>query len=219
MNTRIISRGTGGPVIICGMKRWQGDEFDSLAAHVDSLVPGKSFTLAFYEPDSWNDAFSPWKASCGGQDFNGDGPLTLEWIKDNYIPELESACPDASGFYIAGYSLSGLFSLWAMYECSKFKGCASCSGSLWFPGWGDYSSGHAPNIECAVYLSLGGKEKNSKDPVVSTIEDKTRAEEAKLRKQVREAKLEMNPGGHFSNPDFRLAKGIAWLVNGEKTSL
>lgn len=35
---------------------------------------------------------------------------------------------------IAGYSLAGLFALYALYKTDVFTRVASMSGSLWFPG-------------------------------------------------------------------------------------
>ena len=47
------------------------------------------------------------------------------------------------------------------------------------------------------------------------IEDQTRRLADHYRAQGMTSILEMNPGGHFNDPGRRLAKGIAWALEGE----
>jgi len=75
-----------------------------------------------------------------------------------------------------------------------------------------YTEGHRVSENCAVYLSLGGKEKNSRSVILAAIEDNTRKQLELLKKCAKDAALEMNPGGHFADPVGRTAKGIVWLV-------
>ncbi len=51
-------------------------------------------------------------------------PLTENHL--GYAPEFRG---------IAGYSLAGLFALWAVYQTGLFDRAASVSGSLWFDGF------------------------------------------------------------------------------------
>ena len=57
---------------------------------------------------------------------------------------------------IAGYSLAGLFAVYALYRTDVFARAASVSGSLWFPGFREYVFSHTPlcRPDC-VYFSLG----------------------------------------------------------------
>ncbi len=112
------------------------------------------------------------------------------------------------------YSLACLFALYSLYKSDLFAGAACCSGSLWLPGWEEYAKEHTLVNESIVYLSLGGKEEHSKNPVIATIGEKTRFQDKLLDNdsKVTAHKLEMNPGGHFSDPEGRLAKGIVWLL-------
>ena len=212
MNTFIREKGTNGPLILWGMHMWSGNEVDELIKCLEELIPDASYVLAAFDPDSWNVAFSPWKADCDGQYFAGEGGQTLNWITKDFLPELKEKYPGSDKTFIAGYSLAGLFALWSLYESDAFDGAASCSGSLWFPNWDGYTNQATIKPDTLVYLSLGGKEKNSKSPFVSTVEDKTKAQYNLLKDIVSDTILEMNPGGHFSNPELRTAKGIAWLI-------
>ena len=212
MNTFIQEKGTNGPLILWAMHMWSGNEVDELIKCLEELIPDASYVLAAFDPDSWNVAFSPWKADCDGQYFAGEGGQTLNWITGDFLPELKEKYPGSDKTFIAGYSLAGLFALWSLYESDAFDGAASCSGSLWFPNWDGYTNQATIKPDTLVYLSLGGKEKNSKSPFVSTVEDKTKAQYNLLKDTVSDTILEMNPGGHFSNPELRTAKGIAWLI-------
>jgi len=212
MKTKEFSKGKGGPLILWGTDLERDNGIEELVRQLDILMPEQAYTLAVFGVEDWNAEFSPWRAEVEGQAFEGKGPETLGWLKDEYIPSLKKKYPDASEMCIAGYSLAGLFALWAAYEIDLFCGCASCSGSLWFPGWTVYTEGHRVSENCAVYLSLGGKEKNNRSAVLATIEDNTKLQLELLKKCVKDVTLEMNPGGHFADPMGRIAKGIAWLV-------
>ena len=49
---------------------------------------------------------------------------------------------------IAGYSLAGLFALWAAWNSGYFRRVASVSGSLWYPGFTDYIRNNEPKSGC-----------------------------------------------------------------------
>ena len=173
------------------------------------------FSLFVYGTEDWDYAFSPWEADVTGRHFAGCGTEALDFLTKTAMPFIKEKLPGAKDFFPVGYSLAGLFSLWAAYESDAFAGAASCSGSLWYPGWDEYvSARHIKASGSRIYLSLGGKEKNSPDPVMSTIEDKTKLQAKRLQqdKHVASSVLEMNSGGHFANPPGRLAKAVKWLI-------
>lgn len=213
MQTQIITRGHSGPIIIWLTSLFRGDEIEKTVAHLDDLAQGRPFTLATVIIEDWNNQLSPWHAVCDGTEFGGGGEETLKWLTDEFTPSLRESYPDAEQVFIAGYSLAGLFALWAQYETGLFDGAASCSGSLWYPGWEEYIREHQVPRDSHVFLSLGGKEKKSRSPLVSRVEDMTRLQLELLKRANISCTLEMNPGGHFSNPDLRIAKGMAWLLS------
>ena len=90
------------------------------------------FKYIAVEIDDWNDDLSPWKAQAvfKDDDFGGGAVKTLEKIL--------TLCSDKKKYYIGGYSLAGLFSLWAAYQTDIFTGIAAVSPSVWFPGFIDY---------------------------------------------------------------------------------
>ena len=54
--------------------------------------------------------------------------------------------------FLCGYSLAGLFALWAVYQTDFFAGTAAVSPSVWYPGWLGYAEEHRA-LTPAVYLS------------------------------------------------------------------
>ena len=110
---------------------------------------------------------------------------------------------------IAGYSLAGLFALYAMYRCDAFDRAASISGSLWYPHFREFAAEHEmPRRPDRIYLSLGDKEKKTRHPLLKTVQDNTEALAKHYRQLGIEVTFELNPGNHFEAVDFRSAKGI-----------
>jgi predicted alpha/beta superfamily hydrolase len=111
---------------------------------------------------------------------------------------------------LGGYSLAGLFALYACTKTDLFDSCLSASGSLWYPGWISYLQEHP--VQCRkVYLSLGDTEKNTRSPLMAQVEDNTRICAEMIGKYA-EVTMEMNPGSHFNDPSGRIVKGIRSLT-------
>ena len=77
-------------------------------------------------------------------------------MEDEFLPEIKSKFQGSETF-LTGYSLAGLFSLWALYESDKFNGAVSCSSSLWFNKWDEYVSTHRIKASSKIYMSLGDR--------------------------------------------------------------
>ncbi|MCQ2069569.1 MAG: esterase [archaeon] len=177
---------------------------------LESSVTGPYALIVFFVKE-WNDDLSPWDFYTPyGQSFGHGGKDTLDWIKNHVIPFSKTiGGSDMCG--IAGYSLSGLFSLWSFHSNTLFKGVACCSGSLWFEGWDEFAEKNPVGKDRVAYLSLGGKEPGSGNPLTASIGEQYTKERKRLSK-ISKVKFESNPGGHFSNPLGRTLKGIAWLI-------
>ncbi len=181
-----------------------GMENETAAIQSLTEVP---FRLIAISVERWNRDLSPWSAPpvFGREPFGNGAPSLLENILN--------LCADPEKIYfLGGYSLAGLFALWAAYRTDVFAGVASASGSLWFPGFDTYTAAH--EIRCvSVYLSLGDREEKVKNPVMASVGDRTRQAYALLRARGVSCTLEWNPGNHFTEPDLRTAKAFAWLLN------
>lgn len=85
----------------------------------------KDFRLVACKVNSWNRDLSPWKAPAvfGREDFGEEAAATLH--------KMLNFCADQTKtYYIGGYSLAGLFALWAGYQTDRFRGVAAASPSL-----------------------------------------------------------------------------------------
>ena len=185
------------------------------------------YLLAAFEIEDWNRELSPWKAEIPeiGQSFGGRADETLRWIINEMIPRMKLTAGGSTelSYYVAGYSLAGLFALWSLTKTPVFSGAAACSATQWFPSWLKYlemegvcgRDHHTGDDDGSIiYLSLGGKEHKTSNPFIATILEATKACDDLLDRDstVRRHVLEMNRGGHFSDPDGRVAKGAAWLI-------
>ena len=164
------------------------------------------FRLIAVKVEDWNHDLSPWKAPAvfGKEDF-GDGAGDM-------LRFILAQCADRSKtYYIGGYSLAGLFSLWAAYRTDVFAGVAAASPSIWFPGFLQYMREN--NIRTnAVYLSLGDREEKTRNPVMATVGDCIREGHALLQSGGIRTTLEWNPGNHFKDAGIRTAKAFAWVM-------
>lgn len=165
----------------------------------------------------WNRELSPW--ACDGtlrdaEPFGGQAAGFLDELLNQIIPQVESSLPQPPTWRgIAGYSLAGLFSLWALWQTDAFDRAASASGSLWFPGFIDYAHEHTmPSTPDAAYLSLGKKETKTPNRMMRHVLEDTRAMEKLLGERGIPTTLELNPGNHFAQTDLRMARGIRWIL-------
>ena len=187
------------------------ETMDKEVGLISECSKGRPFTIVMFLLD-WNNDLPPWKAEQirGDEPFGCGAPETLDFIREHLIPE---ACGQhAPRIYLGGYSLAGLFALWAAFQTDLFAGAAAASPSVWYPGFPAFAREHdirAPR----VYLSLGTKEEKTRHPVMKMVGDNLRELHAMLEGSPGcETTLEMNPGNHFKDPDLRMAKGFAWLM-------
>ena len=174
------------------------------------MLAGEDFRLIAVRVEQWNRDLSPWNAPAvfSGEPFGDGAAATLDRIV--------GLCRDRRlTYYIGGYSLAGLFSLWADSQTDVFSGVAAASPSMWFPGFLGYLKEH-PVRSGVAYLSLGDQEEKTGNPVLRTVGDCVREGYELFWAQGVNCRLEWNRGNHFREPDLRTAKAFAWLMNGEK---
>lgn len=200
---------------------------ESEAEEVQRLLKSDDFCILAYPVTDWNKELSPWEAPAvfGKENFGSGAEDTLhiildrvcngEGISDLSMPagrsERVMKGADRKKYYLTGYSLAGLFSLWTAFQTDIFSGVVAASPSMWFPGFITYTKEHQINTP-NVYLSLGKKEEKTKKPVMRTVGDCIRQESEILKKQGINTILEWNEGNHFVDSDKRVARGIAWML-------
>lgn len=166
----------------------------------------------------WNRDLSPWKAPrCvkGGEDFAGGAGAYLGRLADA-IPAFEAEHGLKIGRRaLAGYSLAGLFALYALYETELFDATASVSGSLWFLDFIEFMrKSETKRPRPRVYFSVGDHEKRTRNPWFSAIEVRTREAADILRARGADVAFVLEPGNHFADANPRVARGIDWIARG-----
>lgn len=201
------------PLLIWAAGGHEQDSFEKVFSGI-SAAANKPFRLLNFEVRDWNRELSPWYAPpvFGNEPFSGEGEQTLGWLRDSLLPQITAG--RTSPVFIGGYSLAGLFSLWALYQIPSLNGAAACSASLWFPDWDRFSEKQTLSKEKLLYLSLGDREERTRNRIMCRVGDAVRAQYARSVEMLGQERctLEWNPGGHFNDPDARLAKGFAWLL-------
>lgn len=185
------------------------------AALIRELSGEQNFCLKAVKVNSWNHDLSPWPAPAvfGNEDFGDGAARTLLSLQEAVFSDLpEDSSSAYRRIFIGGYSLAGLFALWAGYQTDRFDGIAAASPSIWFPGFLEYMR-HNKICTEAVYLSLGDREEKTRNPLMSQVGNAIREAETILKKDGKECILEWNKGNHFKQPDLRTAKAFAWLMN------
>ncbi len=186
-------------------------ELESIPSEVDKirkLTGSDDFALLAVKVNNWNVDLSPWNAPAvfGNEDFGAGAEETLK-----YIIELAEGDYKGRKIVLGGYSLAGLFALWAGTKNENYSGIVAASPSVWFPGFTEYLKEHTSMAD-TVYLSLGDKESKTKNKVLATTDSCIEKTRDILLFQGVNCVLEWNEGKHFKEPEKRMAKGFAWAL-------
>ena len=209
----IVINGIDLPTIYWGEMKNSSETIEKVLA----LCEDVKCNYVVYEVKDWNTDFSPWEFALNKKmSFSGGGRSTLDWLVNECVPCCEKEYGLTGKRILCGYSLAGLFSLWVFYESQAFGGVISCSGSLWFGDWIRYAESHTAPQNSSVYLSLGDREEKARDRIMATVGDCTRRQYELVctDKNVSRHILEWNDGGHFNEPEKRIAKGINSFLGG-----
>ena len=204
----------GRPIVYLNAFPGEGEEVLNALKATDC----PDFTLAAVSDLDWNRDLSPWEAPSvfkGDSPFEGGADGYLRLLTGSIIPKCEEKIQiDPSWRGIAGYSMAGLFAVYAMYRTDVFSRIASMSGSLWFPGLSEFASTHEPAVSPdRLYLSLGDKEHKTRNPHMKTVRTCTEELAAYCRSRNIPTEFRLNPGNHFTDPVGRTALGIRWILS------
>lgn len=176
----------------------------------------QSFMLVALKVEDWSSELTPWPMPpvFGRQPFGDRAPSTLRFILQELLPALPKYGAEVSQAIplLGGYSLAGLFALWAGYQTDCFQGLCCASPSVWYKNWIHYASHHVP-LCSKVYLSLGDKEPCTRNQVMARVGDCLRQQHGLLSASPgMKSVLEWNPGNHFVDSGRRMARGFVWLM-------
>lgn len=172
-----------------------------------NIEPVEGVRLVMIYPYDWNYCMTPWKYHDKNMGKTGGGEEFLSWfISEIYDEKYQRQ-------YIGGYSLGGLFALFAACEKELFDGVMSVSGSLWYPGVLEYFNEKSIGKRISkIYMSLGDKEsltKNAEREKVGFNTEKL----AEVFGRTKEVFFEYNRGGHFTDISERIVKSILTEIN------
>lgn len=176
------------------------------------------FTLVAISDLDWNHDMVPWDSPPAFKDSEpctGGADDYLRLLTEEIIPTAEEEIAGAPCWRgIAGYSLAGLFALYAIYQTGLFSRVGSMSGSLWFPGMKEYIFSHRPKRwpDC-MYFSLGDKEIKTRNPVLRSVRQDTEDIKAFYQGKGIDTVFHLNPGNHYNHAVERTAAGLCWLLS------
>ena len=213
-----------------------------VADHSPVQVP-EGVSLVNVGVDLWEENFSPWCAPrvfAKGPNFGDGAQKTLGTLINQVIPWTESDLTEPPAYRVlVGYSLAGLFSLWAgvsqqvARDCqpddvssqpgaprvdaiaATFQRIGAVSGSFWFPGLLDYVDQHLSGGAVGLthaYLSLGDREARTPNPQIMHVRENAELLASKLQNAGITSTFELNRGNHFQNVEGRMQKALDWLV-------
>ena len=193
--------------------RHENATLEAEASMLTALTP-VPFALATIELADWIVDLMPWpdgnisRDPAAGQRAQG----TLDYLLLSLLPELENRYGSLP-VMLGGYSLGGLFALWASCQTDRFCAVAAASPSVWIRDWLPFARSHAPLAD-AVYLSLGEREEHVRNQAIARVGECLRDYHALLRQQLGTSRctLTWEPGGHFTDNEGRLARAFAWCL-------
>ena len=176
------------------------------------------FTLVAVSDLDWNHDMAPWDSPPTFKNADlctGGADDYLRLLTEEIIPAAEKdlgGVPRWRG--IAGYSLAGLFALYALYQTDVFARAASMSGSFWFEGIMEYVCSHEMKRkpDC-LYFSLGDKESSTDNPILNVVQQNTQEIETLCHGKGIETTFVLNSGSHYQACNKRTAAGIHWILN------
>lgn len=198
-------------------REWIERATSPLDIEAENIIRGFGGEVIFanFGVERWNDELSPWRADAvyKNQPFSGEAQGTLEFVTGTFIPKLKAVYGLASDIkiVIGGYSLAGLFSLWAAYRTDIFHAVAAVSPSVWFPGWTEFAAKNCIHAG-RVYLSLGDREEKTGNRVMAMVGENIRLQKDILDGQAIANVLEWNEGNHFKDVEKRVASGFLWTL-------
>lgn len=187
-----------------------------LARRLAKALETKNVGVFAIEGENWNADLSPWPAPAvfkGESDFLGGADEYLQFLQERVIAPAEKTLEIlVKKRALIGYSLAGLFSVYALYKTELFTDIASVSGSFWYPGFLEYMQ--QTEMVCKpnqAYLSVGKKEKKTRNALMAQVEARTLQAKKRLDELGVSCFFEFNQGNHFTQMDERMEKAARRL--------
>ncbi len=198
--------------------RHENATLEDEAARIAALARSP-FALVTFELEDWIIDLMPWADGNISREAEAGrhGQETLQYVLLTLLPAMQERFGPLPAV-LGGYSLGGLFALWAASQTDSFRAVAAASPSVWIRDWQGYSQAH-PTLAEAVYLSLGDREEHVRNQAIARVGDGIRAQHKLLQRQLgaERCTLVWEPGGHFADNGGRLARAFAWCLERIRT--
>ena len=213
-----VGDGAGCPLLVQLVSERQEEDLEREAEMI--AAAGMPFTLVAVPVRDWELELMPWaEPAVSKRPEVGTGAgETLRYLERGLLARdngtQAASLRNTPPVILGGYSLAGLFALWAACQTDRFGAIVAGSPSLWAGDWPGYAAGHAMQAR-QVYLSLGDREERSRNRTFARVGDRIREEYRRLQQQLGEENttLVWEEGGHFADPAARMARGFVWCLS------
>ena len=193
-----------------------GPEPQELLESLQPICPALDETvLVFPQWVEWDRDYAPWPSDeLHGRPISGGGAALYREMVDELLPALKIRFSNIEHIGVIGYSLGGLFALYAASRSdSPFDCAASVSGALWYEGFENYAEGASFKSLSRAYLSLGRREAGRGRGPMGRVNTATEqiVQNLTARLGVENVLFEWNNGGHFFEIPQRMGRAITWL--------
>ena len=210
---RLFGAENPGCILVQPSARHENATLEAEAQQIAELskVP---FVLATIELEDWMADLMPWPDGnvSRAPEVGKHAQETLNYVLMALVPELEQRYGSLP-IILGGYSLGGLFAIWASMQTDSFKAVAAASPSVWIHNWMPFAKKHVPMANY-TYLSLGDQEERVKNQAIARVGDNLRAQYELFQTQLgpEHSTLVWEEGGHFADNEGRLARAFAWCL-------
>lgn len=144
-----------------------GDMLDRLDNNVAGRIDKnlKNYVIIFVSPVDRNNEYTPWMEESMSKNidyFCGGGDEYLDLVFENILPTVEKKLKQnirLENTYLAGASLGGLISLYALFEKPKLMGAIIVSPSMWYPHFIEYVKDNDIDLsDKKIYMDIGSDE-------------------------------------------------------------
>ena len=201
-----------------------GDQFEEPFNHwIRKHQPALNFVLL--NANNRTDDYTPWPLQASEtmpMDFGGKAAEHLLFFATHVIPFCESEYGFASSTekrVIGGYSLGGLFSLYAAVNTDLFGTVLSCSSSLWYPDFLDYlKERHFKAAHPKLYMSVGDQEGTTATNLTADQTSNTIAlkDWIEPKFQAGNYKFTLEEGNHGNDIPGRVERAVEWVEENSK---
>ena len=212
LNLNHTDNGSDKVVYVLLPKQMEASDLEA----VEASATAHGVNIILLSGFDWDACMTPWKATDifkTSRCYDGAAKDFLDELINDYSFNIEHSMQiEKAERYLVGTSFSGLFAIWAATQKDFFKGVASLSGSFWYEDFQSWFDQQTTVYGEKFYLSLGEKEKDSKNKTLANVQESTEAVCAHLQELGKEVTFEMNPHHHFNKIPEKIDAALDCII-------